>query len=172
MTIAHTTPQKINRQNIKFALITTFLVLVTHAIAYLLHEYSHSFLDWVLGFKSNPFALDYGRPTLQNFILLGDIDENVDYKHIIDSGNAVWGGVIALAGAAVGNGLLYFLCYWLTTVERIRSNRAIIMFLFWLSLMGAANLLSYAPLRVITNHGDMAIAARCFGISPGCFCHL
>lgn len=156
---------ELTAKNIRFALLTMFLVLFTHAIAYLLHEYSHSFLAWILGFKANPFALNYGSPTLHNIILLGDIDENVNYKQIIDSGNSIWGGVIALAGAGVGNGLLYFLCYWLTKWNRIRSSRGAIMFLFWLSLMGAANLLSYAPLRVISDHGDMAIAAGCFGIS-------
>jgi hypothetical protein len=140
-------------------------VLFTHAIAYLTHEYTHSFLAWILGFKANPLVLNYGSPTLHNIILLSDIDENVDYKEIIDSGNGISGGIIALAGAGIGNGLLYFICYCLTKLNFVRSKRGAIMFLFWLSLMGAANLLSYAPLRVITNHGDMAIAAQCFGIS-------
>src|ERR1700754_184833 len=165
MTSYRPTLIKLTTGNLKFAILTMFLVLFTHAIAYLSHEYSHSFLAWILGFKENPLALDYGSPTWRNIILLGDIDENVNYKQIIDSGNGVWGGIIALAGAGIGNGLLYFLCYLLTKLERIRSSRGAIMFLFWLSLMGAANLLSYAPLRVITDHGDMAIAARCFGIS-------
>jgi hypothetical protein len=156
---------KITAKNIKFALLTTFLVLFTHAVAYLTHEYSHSFLAWILGFKTNPLALNYGSPTWRNIILLGDIDENVNYQQIIASGNNIWGGVIALAGAGVGNGLLYFLCYWLCKWRLIRSSRGAVMLLFWLSLMGAANLLSYAPLRVITDHGDMAIAASCFGVS-------
>src|ERR1700712_4010926 len=106
--------KNITRANIKFALLTTFLVLLTHAVAFLLHEYSHSFLAWALGFKANPLALEYGRPTLRNIILLGDVEENVDYKQIVAGGNGIWGGIIALAGAGVGNGLLYFLCYWLT----------------------------------------------------------
>ncbi|MDN5286227.1 MAG: hypothetical protein JWR38_2501 [Mucilaginibacter sp.] len=157
--------KKITTEDFKFALLTTFLVLLTHAIAFLLHEYSHSFLAWILGFKANPLALDYGKPTLKNIIFLKDVEENVDYKQIVASGNGVWGGVIALAGAGVGNGLLYFLCYWLTSLNRIRSSRGVVTFLYWLSLMGAANLLSYAPLRVITNHGDMFIAAHSFGVS-------
>lgn len=151
--------------NLKFALITFLLVLLTHAIAFLAHEYSHSFLAWILGFKENPLALDYGRPTFRNIILLGDVEENVDYNKIVDGGNGIWGGIIALAGAGIGNGLLYFACYWSTNLKRIKASRAVTTFLYWLSLMGAANLLSYAPLRVITTHGDMAIAARCFGIS-------
>ena len=157
--------KKITAGDFKFAILTTFLVLLTHAIAFLLHEYSHSFLAWILGFKANPLALNYGPPTLKNIIFLKDVEENVDYKQIVASGNGIWGGVIALAGAGVGNGLLYFLCYWLTSIKRIKASRGAMMFLYWLSLMGAANLLSYAPLRVITDHGDMYIAAHCFGIS-------
>jgi hypothetical protein len=164
-TTALTNFKKLSVENYRFALITFFLVLLTHAIAFLTHEYSHSFLAWLLGFKANPLALNYGEPTLHNIILLSDVDENVDYKQIIASGNGIWGGVIALAGAGVGNGLLYVLCYWLTGINGIKSSRPALIFLYWLSLMGAANLLSYAPLRVITTHGDMAIAAQCFGIS-------
>ena len=157
--------KELTAKNYKFALFAFFLVLFTHAIAFLLHEYSHSFLAWILGFKSNPLALNYGQPTFKNILLLSDVDENVNYQQIIAGGNAFWGGIIALAGAGVGNGLLYFLCYWLTGLDAIRSSRMAVMFLYWLSLMGAANLLSYAPLRVVTTHGDMAIAAQCFGIS-------
>jgi hypothetical protein len=159
------TPVKIRSQNVRFALLTFFLVLLAHAVAYLLHEYSHSFLAWMSGFKANPFALDYGKPTWQNIILLGDIEENVDYNYIISSGNGIWGGIIALAGAGLGNGVMYFVCYWLISRRWISLSRGTVMFLYWLSLMCAGNLLSYAPLRVITTHGDMAIAARCFGIS-------
>jgi len=160
-----TITKKLTAQNYEFAIVTFSLMLFTHAIAFLLHEYSHSFLAWVLGFKANPLALNYGTPTLKNIILLADVDENVDYAPIITSGNGVWGGIIALAGAGAGNGLLYFLCYWLSGLNRVKINHFATMLLYWLALMGAANLLSYAPLRVITTHGDMAIAAQCFGIS-------
>lgn len=160
-----TSSKTITAKNIRFALLTLFLVLLTHAVAYLLHEYTHSCLAWILGYKAHPLALDYGRPTLKNMVLLGEVDENVDYDQIIAGGHGGWGGVIALAGAGLGNGALYFFCYWLTGRTRIQCSRGAILFLYWLSLMGAANLLSYAPLRVITTHGDMAIAARCWGIS-------
>jgi hypothetical protein len=97
MKLSDSTPsQKLTADNIRFALKTFFLVLFTHAIAFLLHECTHSFLAWIGGFKSNPLALDYGRPTLKNSILLGEVEENVDYKQIIASGNGIWGGVIAL----------------------------------------------------------------------------
>jgi hypothetical protein len=156
---------RLSQENVRFAVVTFLLVLLAHAIAFLLHEYAHSTLAWALGFKSNPFALDYGRPTLKNFILLDDVEENVKYTQILASGNGFWGGVIALAGAGIGNLLLYIACYCLLSLPSVRSSRGATVFFYWLSLMGAANLLSYAPLRVITNHGDMAIAAHCWGIS-------
>ena len=40
------------------------------------------------------------------------------------------------------------------------------LFLFWLTLMASGNLWSYAPVRTITTHGDMALAAYGLGISP------
>lgn len=118
--------------NLKFATLKIFLVLFTNAIACLSHEYSYPFLTWILGFRQNPLALDYVSPTSHNIILSGDIGKNVNYKQIIDSRNGVRGGIIALAGAGIGNALPYFRCYLLTKLKRIRSSRGAAAFLFWL----------------------------------------
>ncbi len=93
--------------DLRFAVLTVGSLLLTHALAFFLHEYSHAVTAWLLGFKSNPLDLNYGHLELSNILLQQEIDENVDYKPIFDGGHGYAAAAIALAGAAMGNGVLY-----------------------------------------------------------------
>jgi len=77
--------------------------------------------------------------------------------------------VIALEGPFLGNGLLYFIIYALASRAWIASRRYLLTFLYWLSLMCAANVWSYVPTRSLTTHADIALAAKGFGISTWAF---
>jgi hypothetical protein len=153
------------RSDLRFALLTAAALLVTHAIAFLLHEYSHAVVAWLLGFKPNPADLHYGRLDLSNLLLQQDINENVDYNVIFGTGHGFDAAIIALAGAGIGNGLLYVICALFLKRQILRMRPAGTLFLFWLALMASGNLWSYAPVRTITTHGDMALVAQGLGIS-------
>lgn len=148
----------------RIAILTSVMLLVTHAIAFMLHEYSHAFVAWLLGFKNNPFELHYGHLSIANILLQQDIDENVDYAPIFASGHGFAAAAIAFAGPGLGNGVLYCVCSWLLRRRATAAGSG--LFLFWLALMACGNLWSYAPIRTITTHGDMALAERGLGISP------
>lgn len=154
-----------HRGAIRFAIMTAAALLLTHAIAFFLHEYSHAVMAWMLGFKADPLALHYGHLNLSNVLLQQEIDENVDYAPIFASGHGSDAAAIALAGAGIGNGLLYIVCALVLKGQGARMRPAGVLFLFWLALMACGNLWSYAPVRTITTHGDMALAARGLGIS-------
>jgi hypothetical protein len=147
-----------NGNDLSFALMTVGIIIVTHAIAYLSHEFAHSFTAWALGHMSHPLALDYGGLTPANLVLLSDVGDNVPYDRILSGGHGPAVTIIALAGPYIGNGLLYMgLCAF---VGRLR-DRAVMLtsFAFWLMLMCAGNVWSYVPIRAITTHADIAIAA-------------
>lgn len=153
------------RGSIAFALVTMVFVLVAHAVAYLTHEYAHTLLAWSLGWMDKPFDVDYGPATVYNVVFLGDVSDNVQYDAIFASGHGVSAAAIALAGPFVGNGVVYFLVYALASSAWVASRRYLLMFLYWLSLMCAANVWSYVPIRALTTHADIALAARGLGIS-------
>ena len=148
-----------------FVLVTSFFALVAHALAYLTHEYAHSVTAWALGWMEKPFGIDYGPATVYNFIFLGDVSDNVQYDPIFASGHGVAAATIALAGPFLGNGLLYFAVSALASRRSVNSRHYLSMFLYWLALMCAANVWSYVPIRAITTHADIALAAKGFGIS-------
>jgi hypothetical protein len=157
--------QRIGTETIRFGIISFVLLLMTHAIAYLTHEYSHSVMAWSLGWMSRPFGIDYGHPTLYNLLFLDDVGDNVDYAPIFASGHSVEAAIIALSGPFLGNGLLYFVIYALIRRTALGTNRLGASFAYWLSLMCAANVWGYVPLRAITTHADIALAAQGFGLS-------
>lgn len=136
-------------------------VLLAHAFNFFLHEYAHSFIAWMSGWKGNPFALHYGAASIDN-ILLQQIDENVDYAPIFASGAGWQAALIAAAGPLLANGGTAIICHRLI----MRGTRSFALWgLVWIEAFSAFNVWSYAPLRVLTSHGDMAILARGLGIS-------
>ena len=157
--------RSISADNIVYALVTFILALAAHAVAYLTHEYSHSLTAWSLGWMKEPFGIDYGSATLYNFVFLDDVSDNVNYGPIFASGHGGSAALIALAGPFIGNGLLYFILYGLASMSVIKSSRLLLSFFYWLSLMCAANVWGYVPIRAITTHADIAIAAHGLGIS-------
>lgn len=151
--------------NVAYVSVTFVFALVAHAAAYLTHEYSHSLTAWSLGWMKEPFGIDYGPATVSNFIFLGDVSDNVNYGPIFASGHGGSAALIALAGPFLGNGLLYFILYGLASTRAIKSSTLLLSFSYWLSLMCAANVWGYVPIRAITTHADIAIAAQGLGVS-------
>ncbi|HTV87343.1 MAG TPA: hypothetical protein VME63_18250 [Dyella sp.] len=152
-------------QVLAFALLTFVLVLSAHAAAYLSHEYAHSVMAWLLGWMKQPFGIDYGAASFSNDLFLGDVSDNVDYAAIFSAGHGMAAAAIALSGPMIGNGLLYFIIYALMSTAWVGRSRYLMMFLYWLSLMCAGNVWSYVPIRALTWHADIALAARGLGIS-------
>ena len=150
--------------DLSFTTITCILIVLAHAVVYMTHEYSHTFVAWSLGWMANPLALDYGKPTLYNILFLGDVADNVDYGPIFASGNGVYAAIIALAGTYIGNALLYVLLYLLAKSRPISSSRLALSFVYWMALMCAGNVWGYVPIRAVTTHADIAIAAKGFGL--------
>jgi hypothetical protein len=164
MTDLNSVPSAFTRVNLVFGVATCIVVVIAHAGAYMTHEYSHSFVAWALGWMRDPLALDYGHPMLYNILFLGDIGDNVQYDPIFAGGHGVLASVIALSGTVIGNGLLYFILYFIATMDAVASNRALLSAVYWIGVMCAGNVWGYVPIRAITSHADIAIAAKGFGV--------
>ena len=151
--------------DLRFAMLTSLALLVTHAIAFFLHEYAHAVTAWLLGLKDHPLAIEYGHLSLSNVLLQQEISENVDYDQIFADGHGFSAAMIALAGPGIGNGLLYLVCAVVLARRASSMRPSHVLGLFWLAVMACGNLWSYAPVRTIATHGDMGIAAEGLGIS-------
>ena len=92
---------------------TLFQMWAAHACVFFAHEYAHSFTAWLLGWKSNPLALYYPRPTLVVLLLQMGINQNVDEGPIFAGGHGPHAAIIGAAGAILGNALItYSLSRW------------------------------------------------------------
>jgi hypothetical protein len=146
-------------------LLAVFQLWLAHAIGFMIHEYAHSFTAWLLHYKANPLALNYGHLNLGNLLIQADIDENVDYAPIFASGHGPLASLIAVAGVLIGNGASYIVSRLLYTKARQKKMRAWAMFFFWICVMSVGNFLAYVPIRTFTTHADMATTAQGLHIS-------
>lgn len=120
-------------------LVVPALWWLTHALAYLVHEYAHSFSAWALGYKADPFGLNYGHLTPGNVAFLLDIDENVEYGRMFAAGKGYLASLVAVAGVLFGNGLLYFAARRLYPVAKQRYRDVLALFALLLCLMNVGN---------------------------------
>ena len=148
-----------------FLAATITLIFLAHATAYFTHEWSHATTAWLLGWDTGPFDIDYGRLVPSNILFQQQVDDGVKYAPIF-AHHAGWqAALIAFDGPGIGNGLLYVVCALLLRTRAILARRWVAFFLFWLAVMAAGNVWSYAPNRTVTTHADMALVARGLGIS-------
>jgi hypothetical protein len=150
----------------KLIIVTPFFMLLAHYLAVLPHEYAHSLMAWCLGYKTNPWALNYGGTSWLNLLLLFHIDENVKYNLIIAKGQLHHMALIAFAGPGIANGFLYVASLYLLTRKKIQRNRLLYYFIFWFNFMNLANFYDYVPIRTFASHGDIAHISQGLNISP------
>ncbi|MDE1178649.1 MAG: hypothetical protein PW789_18905 [Edaphobacter sp.] len=152
--------------SLRFGLILVAQLWLAHAMGYLVHEYAHTVVAWVLGHKANPLALDYGHLDAVNLLIQAEIDENVDYAPIFAAGKGAHAALIAVAGVLFGNGLCYLLSRRLYGRFLAQGRRWLTLFFFLLCLMNVGNFIAYVPCRTFTTHADMATVAKGLNISP------
>ena len=148
--------------------VTPIFLLLSHYLAVFPHEYAHAFTAWLLGYKSNPLALNYGGTSILNILLLINIDQNVNNQLIYAAGHPGYVALIAFAGPAM-NVLLFFISLWLLKLKNIRNHGYIFYFLFFFCLMNLGNIYDYVPIRTFATHGtmvDIVDIERGWNISP------
>jgi hypothetical protein len=138
-----------------------------HAVAFFVHEYAHTFVACITGWKSNPFALNYAHPTLMVFLMQSGINQKVDEGPIFASGHGPIAAIIAAAGMVVGNG---FLSYPLSRlgyrVAKKQNRPGWALFAYWCTVASIGNFIDYVPVRTFTLEGDMGSIQRGFGWGP------
>jgi hypothetical protein len=109
---------------------------------------------WLLGYKSNPFALNYGGTHLSNILLLINIDQNIDNAKLYALGHPGYVALIALAGPLM-NVFLFMGSFWLLKNKKGNMNRYLFYFLFFFNLMNLGNIYDYVPIRTFVTQGNM-----------------
>lgn len=127
-----------------------------HALAFFAHEYAHSSTAWVLGWKANPLALNYGHPGLKLFLIQYGIDQNVDELAIFHSHHGAQAALISAAGMVLGNALITLpLSRWAYLRARRSASRGWAMLWYWTTVASVGNLIDYVPVRVFTDGTDL-----------------
>lgn len=146
--------------------LTPIFILLSHYLAVFPHEYAHATTAWLLGFKSDPLAITYGGKSISNILLLSHIDENVNYRMILEAGHRATISLIAFAGPGIGNGVLFVLSFYLLRNSWVKTHALLFYFLFWFNLMNLGNFYDYVPIRTFAPSGDVYNFVFGLNISP------
>lgn len=131
-------------------------IWAAHAFVFFAHEYAHSFVAWLLGWKSNPLALNYGHFTFMVALIQLGIDQNVDEVAIFASGHGVQAALISAAGLVLGNFLLTLtLSRWGYAAAVKRSAPGWALLSYWMCVASIGNLIDYVPIRIFTDGTDL-----------------
>jgi hypothetical protein len=74
------------------------VLLATYYVAFMTHEYGHSFAARILGITPRPWPIHWGSNSIANILFLDELDEHVDYDDAMASGKNVAVAVVALSG--------------------------------------------------------------------------
>ena len=140
------------------------LVILTHYLAVLPHEFGHSLVAWATGIKANPLDIHWGPPTLLNALTLIEIDEKVDYQAAWAAGRNGAVALTAITGPVLVNGSLYLVTLALSWRRRSAGGWPAAV-LYWFLFMNLANLYDYIPIRTLASHADIAHFDRSLGLS-------
>jgi len=139
-----------------FALIVASQLWAAHAVVFFAHEYSHSFVAWILGWKVNPLALNYAHLSPTVVLIQLGIDQNVDEVPIFNSGHGAQAAIISAAGMIIGNLLLTLpLGLWGLRIAKEHSSRLFGMLCYWVTVASIGNLIDYVPIRTFTDGTDL-----------------
>lgn len=145
---------------------TPVILLLTHYVAVIPHEFAHSITAWLLGIKPEPGNITWGGSSLTNVLLLWDINENIDYTAAFAAGKGAAVAVVAFAGPGLINGGFYLLSRSMIMRPWFAARPVASYVLFWFLWINLANVYCYVPLRTISDDGDVHHFLLGTGLSP------
>lgn len=147
-------------------LVTPIFIFFANYLTIYCHDFSHSLMAWLLGYKHNPFEINFGGWSFLNFFFLVNVGENVDYNAIYALGHPYEVALIAFAGPGIANVGLFFLSLYLLTKKSVRESYYLFYFIFWVNLMNLGSLYDYIPIRTFSAQGDVGHITTSLNISP------
>lgn len=157
-----------NRRYLIFIIVSCLFFLLAEWLSVFPHEFGHSTVAWLYGFKANPLDIYYGGWNWQNILFVTGIDENVNYYLIYLAGHRPAIGLIALGGVGITI-VIYVSSLLLISLQKIKRHPYLYYFLCWINFMNLTELVSYFILRSFSAHGDIANMEFAWRISPWWF---
>lgn len=144
-----------------------FIAWMSFTLSVFLHEYTHSLVAWLLGFKTTPFDIDYGHFGWSN-IVWQQVDQAVNNPAIDLIGHRYQAGIIPiippiLINGGFGLGVLFHLE---KRLKQEKERRFLNIFLFTFVLWNVGEFFNYTCLRSFSTHADVGLFLHYFQLSP------
>ncbi|NGX34059.1 MAG: hypothetical protein K1060chlam1_00406 [Candidatus Anoxychlamydiales bacterium] len=144
---------------IKDILATIILLLIAHILMVTIHEFTHSFIAWIFGFKKSPFHLHFADFTL--FL----VDDQTDYTAMLSQNRNILAAMTAIIPNIL-NACFYVISAILCSSKKIQEKIYLYSFFFWFMIVNIGQVYSYILWRTFETHGDVSIFLEGLNISP------
>ncbi len=137
--------------------ITILMFIGSYYLGILLHEWGHGTVAWLLGYKANPFDVDYG-----GWLLL-QVDENVPYGRILAAHQGLNAALIGIAGLSVS--IVLFIMSWISLIK-IQHGFWMYSFFYWFAVVNMVPIFQYLTVQTFSVQGDVGRFTHGLDISP------
>lgn len=144
---------------IGFTILLLAAVFINYYIIVLVHEWSHSTLAWLFGYKHSLFDIRYGGWLMLN------VDEMVPYDVMIKNGNSIEAALTGISGIT-SNAILFMIAMCLFSNEKTLQNKFYLLIIYGSLIMNLMPIVGYIPSNIFTNHGDVGWFVVGLNISP------
>jgi len=135
------------------------LLLAAHILMVTIHEFTHSFIAWIFGYKTNPFYFHFADYTL--FL----VDDQTDYKKMLSDNRNILAAMTAITPNIL-NASFYVISAILCSYKKVQEKIYLYAFIFWFMILNIGQVYSYILWRTFETHGDISIFLEGLNISP------
>jgi len=148
-----------NYDLIVFVAVTTLSFVVIHMGVLLMHEFSHSFFAFFIGYKQDPLNIIFGNWIGSHW------DENVDYITLFQTGRGFTAAAIAFAGPC-SNIILFFIMAAVLSLKSVKKHCWIYHSVFWAMIITFVMIFEYVFTRSFIANDDFGNINHGLGLSP------
>lgn len=137
----------VQRNPISIAFLNCVAIVIAYYISILLHEWGHGTLAWIYGVKTTPFDIQYGGWLLMN------VDENVNYTTLIESGHGFAAALIGIAGCLVSF-ILAMVAFVMLNNKHVLQSAVKFTLVYWFLIINMIPLVQYLCVSTFSSQGD------------------
>lgn len=152
------------KETLKYLIIIVVTFLILQSIVVVMHEFTHSTVAWLLGYKDNPLDIIWGNP-----LTMTGWDEGVSYHRHFSQTHSPAEAVIGFSPIIV-HSLIIIFGLLLMNRKGFTKNRPLFHILYWFVIANYMEFIAYIPMRSFADSGDVRHFNHGLNISPWFVC--
>ena len=148
------------KETIIYLIIIVVSFLALQSIVVVMHEFTHSTVAWLLGYKESPLGIVWGNP-----LTMTGWDEGVSYHKNFSQIHSPYESVIGFSPIVVHSTIIIL---GLVLLQRkwLQEKKWFFHILYWFVIANFMEFIAYIPMRTFADNGDVGHLNHGLNLSP------